>query len=288
MKAPSLPSQRVKAKALLRQKAKVQQQKGRVLWRQKEHSLLRPKARVLRKKKGRVLWRWKERVLLAQKQKVLWRQKEKALLRQKGRVLLHQLLTMTTLGTTTMLATMTILETTTMRLRQKARVRQALKARSHTLQRYGLPSNFSSGWRVLLVGSAGALPAAAGPVCLRRMRVLLPPLTAVLIPRAVDIPMAGAACGAHVHVQIEQGLAYFVDLATVGRRKVVALRDAVAAGGVPAAKAAYVQSRNAYEQIEVLAPGFPDVDCWIDCRASAPPSPPHPHHGPWTCAAVHA
>ena len=71
-------------------------------------------------------------------------------------------------------------------------------------------------------------------------------------------------------MQIAGGLEYFKTLAATARPKVVALRDAVVAGDVEAAKAAYINSRNEYEQIEVLAPGFGDVDCSIDCRASAP------------------
>lgn len=80
-------------------------------------------------------------------------------------------------------------------------------------------------------------------------------------------------------VQIGQGLQYFKTLAAAGRPKVVALRDAIVAGGVEAAKTAYIASRNEYEQIEVLAPGFPDIDCSIDCRACALLSPSI-HQGP--------
>lgn len=75
-------------------------------------------------------------------------------------------------------------------------------------------------------------------------------------------------------VQIAEGLTYFSDLAATGRPKVVALRDAVMAGEVEMAKDAYIKSRNEYEQIEVLAPGFSDIDCSIDCRACAPPPLP--------------
>lgn len=71
-------------------------------------------------------------------------------------------------------------------------------------------------------------------------------------------------------LQIAEGLAYFLDLAGTTRPKIVALVDAVTSGDLTEAKAAYVNSRAEYEQIEVLAPGFPDLDCRIDCRASAP------------------
>lgn len=91
----------------------------------------------------------------------------------------------------------------------------------------------------------------------------------------------------NVRLQIEEGLAYFRKQAANGESKVEALHDAlVAAAGdgssgdaqlqrqasAPMAEvaAAYVASRPEYEQIEVLAPGFGDVDCWIDCRACAP------------------
>lgn len=74
-------------------------------------------------------------------------------------------------------------------------------------------------------------------------------------------------------MQIATGLTYFLDLATTTRPKIVALMDAVAGGNLTEAKAAYVNSRAEYEQIEVLAPGFPDIDCRIDCRASASPLP---------------
>jgi hypothetical protein len=70
-------------------------------------------------------------------------------------------------------------------------------------------------------------------------------------------------------LQIAKGLQYFRGLAAAGRPKVVALRDAVMAGNLPQAKNAYIKSRNEYEQIEVLAPGFPNIDCSIDCRACA-------------------
>jgi hypothetical protein len=70
-------------------------------------------------------------------------------------------------------------------------------------------------------------------------------------------------------LQIGKGLEYFKGLAATSRPKVVALRDAVIAGNLESAKSAYIKSRNEYEQIEVLAPGFPNIDCSIDCRACA-------------------
>ena len=86
----------------------------------------------------------------------------------------------------------------------------------------------------------------------------------------------------HACMQIAEGLVYFQGLAATARPKVVALRDAVVAGDVEAAKTAYINSRNEYEQIEVLAPGFGDVDCSIDCRASAPhPCSPNPLEEFW-------
>ena len=68
-------------------------------------------------------------------------------------------------------------------------------------------------------------------------------------------------------MRIAAGLEAFKTLAADARPKVIALKDAVVAGDVEAAKTAYINSRNEYEQIEVLAPGFGDVDCSIDCRA---------------------
>lgn len=97
-------------------------------------------------------------------------------------------------------------------------------------------------------------------------------------------------------MQISTALSYFQDQAATAEPKVQALYDALVAatGSGPATftgngtvtetqssvadtggaslnkvKAAYIASRPEYEQIEVLAPGFEDVDCWIDCRACA-------------------
>ena len=74
-------------------------------------------------------------------------------------------------------------------------------------------------------------------------------------------------------LQIKAALGYFAEQATITQPKVAALQAAVAGGDVAEAQAAYVSSRNEYEQIEVLAPGFGTLDCNIDCRASTPPGP---------------
>lgn len=71
-------------------------------------------------------------------------------------------------------------------------------------------------------------------------------------------------------LQIEEGLVYFRRQAAIARPKVDAMHDAIAAGDLEAARTAYVLARPEYEQIEVLAPGFGDTDCAIDCRACAP------------------
>ena len=45
-------------------------------------------------------------------------------------------------------------------------------------------------------------------------------------------------------------------------------------------KAAYAKSRPLYEQIEVLAPAFPDEDCNIDCRPDGFEFGTHPRSFP--------
>ena len=105
-----------------------------------------------------------------------------------------------------------------------------------------------------------------------------------------DLPEEAAA------MQIREALTYFQAQAEAGAPKVQALYDALAGSGgavaggggggalgqaqravtdarLPDVRAAYLAARPEYEQIEVLAPGFDDVDCWIDCRACAPPAP---------------
>jgi iron uptake system component EfeO len=68
---------------------------------------------------------------------------------------------------------------------------------------------------------------------------------------------------------MKEALGYFSRKAAEAAPKVKELDNAVKSGNLSRAKAAYVVARPEYEQIEVLAPGFSEVDCWIDCRACA-------------------
>jgi len=68
---------------------------------------------------------------------------------------------------------------------------------------------------------------------------------------------------------VEAGRAALVSLAKNNTAIVQQLEEALMSGDLEAAKAAYAKSRWAYEQIEVWAGGFGDIDCDIDCRPYA-------------------
>lgn len=69
--------------------------------------------------------------------------------------------------------------------------------------------------------------------------------------------------------QVDAGLNYFQQLANKQLPLAEALEAAIRTGDLNKAKNAYVESRPPYEQIEVLAAGFPETDTDIDARAYA-------------------
>src|SRR6218665_573094 len=73
-------------------------------------------------------------------------------------------------------------------------------------------------------------------------------------------PFAGA---------VSEGIAYFRKRNAEQKPLVEALTKALASGDRAAAEAAYVASRAPYEEIEVLAADFEEIDKDIDSRAYA-------------------
>jgi len=74
---------------------------------------------------------------------------------------------------------------------------------------------------------------------------------------------------ASVDDAVSAGQAALQELAKNNTEIVKALDAALQAGDLEAAKEAYAKSRWAYEQIEVWAGGFEEIDCDIDCRPYA-------------------
>ncbi|MGF1575482.1 MAG: EfeM/EfeO family lipoprotein [Cyanophyceae cyanobacterium] len=66
--------------------------------------------------------------------------------------------------------------------------------------------------------------------------------------------------------QVSQGLAYFQEQAELQLPLVKDLLAAIQSGDLANAQAAYILSRPPYEQIEVLAASFPEIDEAIDAR----------------------
>lgn len=71
--------------------------------------------------------------------------------------------------------------------------------------------------------------------------------------------------------QIQNGLNYFKGLLVVQQEHAANLSSAIRAQDLDAAKLAYLRLRPYYEQIEVLAASFPDIDSDIDAREYAFP-----------------
>lgn len=67
--------------------------------------------------------------------------------------------------------------------------------------------------------------------------------------------------------QVDARLSYSQQLANKKLPLAEALEAAIRTGELNKAKNAYVESRPPYEQIEVLAAGFPEMDTDIDARA---------------------
>lgn len=114
-------------------------------------------------------------------------------------------------------------------------------------------------------GGAGAL-VAAGFAPWRSAA----PVLAQATPEAGGTPNAGATpIGSDYAAEVDVGLAYFRARAEEQVPLVEAMVEAIAGGDIEAAKAAYVAARPPYEEIEVLAAGFPETDADIDARPYA-------------------
>lgn len=86
----------------------------------------------------------------------------------------------------------------------------------------------------------------------------------------VAASFAGAAKAAEPHAAaVEAGLAYFRKRNAEQKPLVAALTRALAGSDRTVAEAAYVASRAPYEEIEVLAANFEEIDKAIDSRAYA-------------------